>query len=135
MFMSYPFPKRVCDLRGGANVGVKLILWTKKSPLLTDSANQRPLYVPNYSDMVFSTRSNYWKQYKKHIFLPFAKQPLCYQAIDDGDNTTTTSLSITKFQTWSGNTNLKYSSKKVFQIAVNTCSNDDAKQRFTPIFP
>ena len=130
MYISYPLPKRVHDIRRGSSSGHKLIIWAKKPPLDPDTNNQRFVYVHPYSDEIYSTTKDVWKKYPKHFYIPFyTGGSLCYQAVDDGASSkTTTQDKVNVFQTWEGNSGLKYSSKLVFQITANTCSNTDAKQ-------
>jgi len=117
MIVSYIYPKRVHDIRGGANVNSRLIIWEKKPPLDAGTANQRFNYVRDYN----YDNSENWMGYKKHFYLPFSTATdLCYEAALD-------------FQTWDGNKNNKYSTD-AYQIKAAKCNNDEPKQIFTLIF-
>jgi galactose-inhibitable lectin light subunit len=116
MIVSYVYPKRVHDIRGGANVNSRLIIWEKKDPLAPTTNNQRFNYVRDYPYM-----TEKWMQYRKHFYLPFnTAMDMCYEAALD-------------FQTWEGNKNNKYSTD-VYQIKAAKCNNSEPKQIFTLIF-
>jgi len=121
MYVSYPLPKRVHDIRGGANIGSKLIIWKKKPPLEEGTKNQRFVYVHPYADG-YNLTAEKWGKYPKHFYLPFSKSTdMCYEFVTN------------EFQTWSGNAKNQYSSD-VYQIKAANCAVNEPKQIFTPVF-
>ena len=117
MIITYTYPKRVHDIKGGAKENSRLIIWEKKPPLDVNTANQRFNYVYNYN----YDGNEKWMNYKKHFYLPFSTfTDLCYEAALD-------------FQTWDGNRNNKYSTD-VYQIKAAKCNNNEPKQFFTIVY-
>ena len=116
MINSFVIPKRVLDIKGGSKAGSNLIIWKKKDPLLSTTDNQRFVYHYPYD---YQTDD---KIYKKHFYLPFStSSDLCFEVMND------------KFNTWTGNKGLLYSSE-VFQIIANNCNINNPKQIFELVF-
>ncbi|KAL7719580.1 Galactose-inhibitable lectin 35 kDa subunit [Entamoeba marina] len=119
MYTSYPIPKRVHDIRSGAAVNRRLIIWKKKAPLLASTNNQRFVYVHPYSTYPTGT---VYSDLPYHFYLPYyTSSRLCYEACTGDD-----------WDYWTGNRGLTYSSA-VHQIKAAICA-DDAKQKFVPVF-
>lgn len=118
MFISYPIPQRVHDIRGGIKIGSKLIIWKKKAPLAASTNNQRFVFNHPYSFY------GYDKTYAHHITAPFyTQQKVCYELTNT-------------FQFWTGNNELNcgYRCREGYQVKINVCDPDNAKQKFNVIF-
>ena len=123
MFISYHFPKRVHDIRGGANVGSTLIIWKKKEPLAKTTDNQRFVYIHPYPEKYYSKED---KKYYKHFYLPFHdSEDLCYEAQPKNQPRTSTK--------WIGMKNLKVEGPS-YQIAARICDYENPRQKFVPIY-
>nr|AAA29099.1 galactose-inhibitable lectin [Entamoeba histolytica]prf//1923365A galactose-inhibitable lectin [Entamoeba histolytica] len=141
MYTSYAIPKRVHDIRGGANEEATLIIWPKNPPLsdAPGTRNQRFVYVhpyptewyPEYNSTTKYTQNGKtviktlkWPTYKRHFYLPYRLDvDLCYQARKATDGRST----------WTGNKNLNTTSKS-YQIIASRCSATEARQIFIPVF-
>ncbi|ELP87670.1 galactose-inhibitable lectin 35 kDa subunit precursor, putative [Entamoeba invadens IP1] len=126
MFISFVYPKRVHDIRGGAAQNARLIIWSKNPPLsdAPGTTNQRFIYVHPYVDSFYtSSFENRWKAYKNHFFLPFyTKTDLCYTACNFGD-----------FMSWTGQAQFK-NTPYFHQIKAVGCSANEPRQMFTQVF-
>nr|BAN40801.1 hypothetical protein [Entamoeba invadens] len=123
MFISFPIPRRVHDIRRGAFEGYTLIIWAKKPPLDEGTNNQRFLYVHPYAG--YPTTATY-AQYKQHFYIPYQNNydyALCYQAKTPTE----------RRSTWDGNAKLTTVGSS-YQIYATKCSNNAATQYFVPIF-
>jgi galactose-inhibitable lectin light subunit len=117
MINSFLIPKRVLDIKGGSKAGSNLIIWKKKDPLLPTTDNQRFVYHYPYDKSYYNTNT-----YPRHFYLPFSTgTPLCFEAMNN------------KFNTWTGNKDVVYSSE-VFQIMANNCDSNNPKQIFELVF-
>ena len=117
MYISFNIPKRVHDIRGGANANSKLIIWIKKAPLAEGTNNQRFVYIHPYeSDYYPEDKQNKHvytrgKSFESHFFIPFQKAALlCYGLVTNTKN----------LQTWSGNSGYKFANYKSHQIQAQT---------------
>ena len=141
MYTSFTIPKRVHDIRGGADVGSTLIIWNKKPPLDPGTENQRFIYVHPYPDSYYpelgtpktcnSKYKNNWPKYKQHFYLPIKCSPdLCYEARPKDSWRTST--------VWIGMQNLKFKKETdpigPYQIQASVCDADNPRQRFVPIY-
>ena len=116
MFISFPIPKRVHDIRGGINAGSRLIIWKKKAPLAASTNNQRFVFQHPYKFSNFD--------YPKHISAPFyTANDMCYE------------LALDK-QTWIGNNKVNCGDlcMEGYQIKINNCDNNNDKQLFDIVF-
>ncbi|ELP94300.1 hypothetical protein EIN_130190 [Entamoeba invadens IP1] len=123
MFISFPIPRRVHDIRSGAIVGNTLIIWAKKPPLDIGTNNQRFMYVHPYDG--YPTTATY-SVYKQHFYIPYQNNynyALCYQARKASEARST----------WSGNSNLNVLTSS-YQITAQRCDANLATQFFVPIF-
>ncbi|ELP92374.1 galactose-inhibitable lectin 35 kDa subunit precursor, putative [Entamoeba invadens IP1] len=127
MFISFVYPKRVHDIRAGANVGSRLIIWSKNPPLsdAPGTQNQRFIYVHPYdTEYYVSDFERKWRKYKNHFFLPFYNQTdLCYEGcVNDFTD-----------EGWAGQKQFK-NKPDLHQIKTVNCDQYSVKQMFTPIF-
>lgn len=120
MFISFPIPKRVHDIRGGIKVGSRLIIWKKKAPLAASTNNQRFVFQHPYR---FNQYEKKFK-YPNHISAPFyTASDMCYELTYDK-------------QVWTGNNNVNCGNLCMdgYQIKINNCDNDNDKQLFNIVF-
>ncbi|ELP94677.1 galactose-inhibitable lectin 35 kDa subunit precursor, putative [Entamoeba invadens IP1] len=126
MYTSFVYPKRVHDIRGGANVNSRLIIWSRNPPLSNapGTVNQRFVYVHAYDESFYtSTFEKRWRAYKYHFFLPFnTAKDLCYESCIGSD-----------FASWAGQAQFK-NTPNFHQIKAAVCVASDSKQMFTPVF-
>ncbi|EDR24296.1 galactose-inhibitable lectin 35 kDa subunit precursor, putative [Entamoeba dispar SAW760] len=125
MYTSFSIPRRVHDIRGGANRGATLIIWMKKAPLDPGTNNQRFVYVHPYKTEWYLeySKTNKWPSYSKHFYLPFSSNNLCYQAKSEGQQRST----------WTGNAHLTTTSTS-YQIEAASCVANEPRQIFIPVF-
>ncbi|EDR28143.1 galactose-inhibitable lectin 35 kDa subunit precursor, putative [Entamoeba dispar SAW760] len=125
MYTSFSIPRRVHDIRGGANKGATLIIWMKKAPLDPGTNNQRFVYVHPYPTSFYPeySKTNKWPSYSKHFYLPFSSNNLCYEAKKKTDGRST----------WTGNAHLTTTSTS-YQIAAAMCNPSEPRQMFVPVF-
>ena len=142
MYTCFSIPKRVHDIRGGANLGSTLIIWSKNPPLSNKpgTQNQRFVFVHPYPTSWYpeygksydyhddkgrtGTIIFEWPTYKSHFYLPFRYDiHLCYQAYAKGATRAT----------WTGNKNLKTIGDS-YQISAQHCVPDEPRQMFIPVF-
>ena len=142
MYTCFTIPKRVHDIRGGANLGSTLIIWSK-NPALSNSPgtqNQMFVYVHPYPDSWYPehlTKYNYyddygrtgtityhWPEYKYHFYLPFRYDiDLCYEAFPKNKARAT----------WTGNMKLSTLTTS-YQIAAQICVANEPRQKFIPVY-
>lgn len=118
MFISYPIPQRVHDIRGGIKLGSKLIIWKKKAPLAASTNNQRFVFHHPYKF------SNYNRTLEHHISAPFyTTEDVCYELTNN-------------FQFWTGNNdvNCGIPCREGFQIMINKCDVNNLKQKFNIVY-
>lgn len=121
MINMFDVPGRVHDIRSGISIGNKLIIWSKKEPLLESTNNQRFVYTYPYQSSYLNGLPEVYKKYQKHFHAPYyTNNDVCYEAVTNGK------------QTWTGNKHLTVKGKS-YQIKINECS-DKAEQFFIPIF-
>ncbi|ELP88903.1 hypothetical protein EIN_476150 [Entamoeba invadens IP1] len=121
MYISFPIPRRVHDIRGTADPGNTLIIWNKKPPLAEGTKNQRFVYVHPYNGYPSNEK---YSIYKQHFYIPFqTAYSLCYQTKTGGETRST----------WDGNRNLQTTTTS-YQIKAERCSPTDPKQMFVPVF-
>nr|BAN39901.1 galactose-inhibitable lectin, putative [Entamoeba histolytica] len=125
MYTAFSIPRRVHDIRGGANKGATLIIWMKKAPLDPGTNNQRFVYVHPYKTEWYPeyNNRNKWPSYSKHFYLPFSNNNLCYQAKSEGEERST----------WTGNRHLTTTTTS-YQIEAASCDAGEARQIFIPVF-
>ncbi|ELP89914.1 hypothetical protein EIN_473220 [Entamoeba invadens IP1] len=121
MYISFAIPRRVHDIRQGAEPGNTLIIWDKKPPLDIETKNQRFVYVHPYDGY---PSTEFYSIYKQHFYIPFqTSYKLCYQTRIEGE----------KRSTWAGNKKLVVIGKS-FQIKANYCDPYEPRQMFVPVF-
>ncbi|EDR29348.1 galactose-inhibitable lectin 35 kDa subunit precursor, putative [Entamoeba dispar SAW760] len=141
MYTCYSMPKRVHDIRGGANEGSTLIIWSKNPPLsdAPGTQNQRFVYVHPYPNEWYAEyhstieynqggrwvkKTLEWPTYKRHFYLPYRLDlDLCYQAKKASDGRSV----------WTGNQHLKTLTNG-YQITASRCSATESRQIFIPVF-
>lgn len=124
MFISYPIPKRVHDICGGANLNSYMIIWQKKAPLDSGTNNQRFVYIHPYETNYYKAGSKEQK-YPKHFYVPFkTDMDLCYGAQKKSED----------FKRASGNSDYRYDLVDGWQIFARQCDSKDPTQKFIPVF-
>jgi len=163
MYTVYRIPRRVFDIQGGVKKDRTLIMYMNKWGDEDGNGvkNQQFTYVHNYTDLGYYTYIHEeWTKQPLHFFLPNTTKEfsntkiLCFEAKDrkwdkriymnyanadfcpimhDEEIVEETyNRLVTKYASDKKRTNTVL--ENAYQIASNTCSKDDPKQMFVPVF-
>jgi galactose-inhibitable lectin light subunit len=152
MYKPYLIPRRVFDIQGGVKEGRALILYMNKWGNEDGNGvkNQQFKYVHDYTKFGYYDKINEdWKNYPNHFFLPnTTNQMLCFSFEDRSWNNRVSTNTGNKdlILLWRDETEINNEFEKLknkginvniekgYQIISRTCSKNDARQIFIPVF-